>query len=126
MASSSRCAPGSPTSAWRESTARAAARFPRAPGTVPRARREDPVRSVSIVVPAYNEADLLPACLASLLVQDYAGPIEILVVDNASTDDTAAIARAHGVRVLDEPVRGYGRALRRGFAAAAGDVIAAT
>jgi len=84
------------------------------------------LRSVSIVVPAYNEVDLLPACLGSLMAQDYAGPIEILVIDNASTDDTAAVARALGVRVVAEPLRGYGRALRRGFQAASGDIIAAT
>ncbi len=84
------------------------------------------MRSVSIVVPAYNESELLPACLASLLAQDYAGPIQILVIDNASEDDTAAVARAYGVSVVEEPVRGYGRALRRGFATATGDVIAST
>jgi peptidoglycan/xylan/chitin deacetylase (PgdA/CDA1 family) len=84
------------------------------------------LRTVSIVVPAYNEAELLPGCLASLLAQDYAGPIEILVVDNASTDGTADVARGLGVRVVPEPVRGYGRALRRGFASATGNVICAT
>ena len=84
------------------------------------------MRTVSVVIPAYNESDLLPACLASLAAQDFAGPIEILVVDNASTDDTGAIARAAGVRVVSEPARGYGRALRRGFAEATGEIIAST
>jgi len=84
------------------------------------------LRSISIVVPAYNEVDMLPACLASLKAQDYAGEIEILVVDNASTYDTAGGARRLGVRVVPEPVRGYGRALRRGFNTATGDIIAAT
>ncbi|MEP7028774.1 MAG: glycosyltransferase [Candidatus Eisenbacteria bacterium] len=84
------------------------------------------MRSVSVVVPAYNEALLLPSCLASLLVQDYAGPIEILLVDNASTDGTAGVARSFGVIVLDEPHRGYGPALWRGFDGAAGEIIAVT
>jgi len=83
-------------------------------------------RRVSVVVPAFNEAVLLPHCLDSLRAQDYAGPIEILVVDNASTDATAEVARTHGATVVHEPVRGYSRALRSGFAAASGDIIACT
>ncbi|MGD0587566.1 MAG: glycosyltransferase [Thermoplasmata archaeon] len=49
---------------------------------------------------------------------------EILVVDGASADGTAAIAEAEGARVLIERRRGYGRAYKTGFAAARGDVIA--
>jgi peptidoglycan/xylan/chitin deacetylase (PgdA/CDA1 family) len=78
------------------------------------------------VVPAYNEEDLLPRCLEALIGQRGGRPHEIIVVNNASTDGTAAVARAYGVRVVDEPVRGYSRALARGFAAATGDVIAST
>ena len=81
---------------------------------------------VSVIVPAYNEEELLPACLEALAAQDYAGEVEILVVNNASTDATGEIARAHGVRVIEEPTRGYGRALRRGFAAASGEILAST
>jgi len=81
---------------------------------------------VSVVVPAYNEEVLLPACLAALRVQDFAGDVEIIVVDNASTDRTAEAARSHGVIVLEEPERGYCRALIRGFEAATGEVIACT
>lgn len=81
---------------------------------------------VSIVVPAYNEETLLPACLDSLLAQDYAGPIEIIVVDNGSVDGTAAIARSRGVRVVTEAERGYSRALVTGFAAATGAILAST
>ncbi len=86
------------------------------------------MRSVSVVVPAYNEELLLPACLASLLAQDYAGPIEILLVDNASTDDTACVARSFGarVRVIEEPRRGYGPALWRGFEEAKSEIVAVT
>lgn len=82
--------------------------------------------NVSVVIPAYNEEDLLPACIDSLQCQTYPGEIEIIVVDNGSTDATAAVARARGVRVVEEPRRGYSRALATGFAAARGDIIAST
>jgi dolichol-phosphate hexosyltransferase len=49
---------------------------------------------------------------------------EVLVVDGASEDGTAAIAEAEGARVIVERRRGYGRAYKTGFAAARGDVIA--
>ena len=81
---------------------------------------------VSVIVPAYNEEELLADGLDSLLAQDYAGELEIVVVDNASTDTTGEIARAKGVRVVEEPRRGYGRALRRGFAAGTGEILACT
>ena len=57
----------------------------------------------SIVVPAYNEADYLGISLTSLLEQDFDGAYEVLVVDNNSTDETAAVARSLGVRVVSEP-----------------------
>ena len=81
---------------------------------------------VSVVIPAFNEEVLLPACIDSLLEQDYEGDIEVIVVDNGSTDATAAVARSRGVRVVGEPVHGYSRALARGFAAARGDILAST
>ena len=81
---------------------------------------------VTVVIPAYNEEELLPACLDSLARQDYEGAIEVVVVDNGSTDATASIARSRGVRVVAETERGYSRALATGFAVATGDVIAST
>jgi peptidoglycan/xylan/chitin deacetylase (PgdA/CDA1 family)/GT2 family glycosyltransferase len=84
------------------------------------------VRRVSIVIPAHNEEALLSRCLESLLAQDFAGETEILVVNNASTDGTARIARSYGVEVIDEPERGYCRALRIGFAHATSELIACT
>jgi glycosyltransferase involved in cell wall biosynthesis len=55
---------------------------------------------------AYNEAVLLAPCLFSLLSQTRP-PDEILVINNASTDETGAVARAvPGVRVVDEPLKG--------------------
>src|SRR5438094_7247181 len=85
-----------------------------------------PHPSVSIVVPAHNEELLLPRCLAALKAQDYRGSIEILVVDNATTDATGAVARRAGVTVVAEPRRDYSQALICGFEAARGDVVALT
>jgi GT2 family glycosyltransferase len=60
------------------------------------------VLPVSIIVPARNEAHNLPGLLASLRALDPA-PQEIIVVDDHSTDETGAIARAAGVRVISPP-----------------------
>ena len=67
----------------------------------------------SLVVPAHDEADLLLATLASLHAQDFQGGYEVIVVDNASRDGTAALAEALGVRVLREPQLGVCRARQR-------------
>ncbi|MEU7321047.1 glycosyltransferase [Streptomyces griseoviridis] len=58
--------------------------------------REDPGRwpSVCVVVPARDEAAVLPASLPSLLAQDYPGPAEVFLVDDGSTDGTGEVARA--------------------------------
>jgi glycosyltransferase involved in cell wall biosynthesis len=62
--------------------------------------------TISAIVCAYNEAHHLPACLFSLLSQTRP-PDEILVINNASTDETGAVARrVPGVRVIDEPIKG--------------------
>ena len=81
---------------------------------------------ISVVIPAFNEEDLLRDCICSLLAQEYDGRFEIIVVDNASTDATATIARAMGVRVVSELKKGYVHAVKAGFSAAAGDIIACT
>ncbi|AFY72588.1 hopene-associated glycosyltransferase HpnB [Synechococcus sp. PCC 7502] len=52
----------------------------------------DPYPSICVVIPARNEADLLPITLRSLLTQTYRGSVQIIVVDDQSTDGTAAIA----------------------------------
>lgn len=48
---------------------------------------------------------------------------QVIVVDNGSTDRTAEVAVSMGAEVIREPVRGYGRAYKRGFSAATGDII---
>jgi glycosyltransferase involved in cell wall biosynthesis len=82
--------------------------------------------TISAIVCAYNEARHLPACLFSLLAQTRP-PDEILVVNNASTDETAAVARAvPGIRVVDEPGRGLVVARETARRLATGDVLAFT
>ena len=49
---------------------------------------------VAIIVPARDEAATIEAAIASLLAQDYPGPVRVILVDDASTDDTAGLARA--------------------------------
>ena len=48
---------------------------------------------------------------------------EVLIVDNASTDNTARVARELGARVVEEKMKGYGRAYKTGFKNATGDII---
>ena len=65
--------------------------------------------SLSIIVPARNEARNLPALLGSLRELCYPGNVEIIVVDDGSADDTPCIAERHGARVLrlDGPPEGW-------------------
>lgn len=86
---------------------------------------------LSFVVPAYNEESYLPACLESILEQtrnlpaQLAGEIEIIVVNNASTDRTREVAlRYPGVHVVDQPRKGLTHARQAGFAASRGELIA--
>jgi glycosyltransferase involved in cell wall biosynthesis len=82
--------------------------------------------SVSVVVPALNEAASIATCLRSLAAQDYAGPVEVIVVDNGSIDGTADIARRCGAQVVDEPTRGVCRARQSGTEHASGDIVVST
>ena len=79
--------------------------------------------SVSVVVPALNDSPMLAQCLRALAAQTRQAD-EIVVVDNGSTDDTAAVARAAGARVVAEPLRGIFPATAAGFDAATGDIVA--
>jgi glycosyltransferase involved in cell wall biosynthesis len=78
---------------------------------------------LSVVVPSWNDAAMLRVCLDALAAQTRPAD-EILVVDNGSADDTAAVARRAGARVVTEPLRGVWPATIAGFDAAGGDVIA--
>lgn len=82
-------------------------------------------RSISIIIPAYNEEKRLPATLSA--VKTYLGATswefaEILVVDDGSRDGTADLARKAGVRLLQNPGnRGKGYSVRHGMLAGKGD-----
>ncbi len=77
--------------------------------------RPGPVEAVGVVVPAHDEETLLPACLAAL--RDAASalrlPVHVVVVADACTDQTAAVARATGARVIGIRARRVGAARPR-------------
>jgi glycosyltransferase involved in cell wall biosynthesis len=78
---------------------------------------------LSIVVRAHNEAEHIERLMIGIGAQTMS-PHELILVDSGSTDDTAAIARAYGARVVDieKAEFTFGRALNRGVAAASGDI----
>jgi len=84
----------------------------------------EPLR-VSVVIPCLNEAENIVQCVtdARRVLDEHGIAGEVIVADNGSEDGSAALARAAGARVVDEPRRGYGRAYLAGFAAAQGDYI---
>ena len=74
---------------------------------------------ITIIIPCLNEEEGLQKVLARI-------PTfidEVIVVDNDSTDGTAAVAQRMGARVIQETVRGYGRAYKTGLLHAQGDII---
>ena len=80
----------------------------------------------SVVVPAFNEAAFIGRTLLSLREQDFQGAVEVIVVDNNSTDDTADVARAFGAVVVCEERPGVCWARQRGTAAARGEIVLST
>ncbi|WP_114210524.1 glycosyltransferase family 2 protein [Acidisarcina polymorpha] len=75
---------------------------------------------VSVLIPALNEEQAIGDVVRSLLSPPGLQSLirEVIVVDNGSTDRTAAEAQAAGARVIAEPIRGYGRACAAGVRAA--------
>lgn len=71
---------------------------------------------LSVIIPAWNEAEFLPGTLEALesALSQVAIRAEIIVVDNASTDDTAAVAEARGAKVVTEPERKIARVRNAG------------
>lgn len=82
------------------------------------------MKSVSIVIPAYNAERLLPETLRALQGQSGCVALETIVVDNNSTDETAAVARSFGATVLLERKRGPAAARNCGLNAARGEIVA--
>lgn len=78
--------------------------------------------TVSVVIPAKNDAAALARCLNALQFQSRP-PDEVIVVDNASTDNTAHVARGFGARVISQPLPGIPAASTAGYDSARFDVI---
>lgn len=74
---------------------------------------------VSVVIPAYNEAERIGSVVRDALEQ----ADEVLVVDDGSQDGTAAVAEAAGARVVRQQNAGYIAAIKRGFREARGEVV---
>lgn len=68
-------------------------------------------KRIVVIIPAHNES----RSIGNVIGEIPAWVQEIIVVNNASTDDTAVVARKHGATVLDEPTPGYGRACLQGM-----------
>jgi glycosyltransferase involved in cell wall biosynthesis len=85
------------------------------------------MKSVSIVIPALNEKEGIQKTIRAIPkaeLQAIGYEVQILVVDNGSTDGTGELARQAGADVVVELRRGYGNAFKAGFAHATGDIIA--
>ncbi len=77
-----------------------------------------PATRIALVIPALNEEHALPKVFAELPPGLFR---QVIVVDNGSTDQTAAVARRHAAEVVSEPRRGYGQACLAGLAHVAPD-----
>ncbi len=79
---------------------------------------------VSVVIPAFNSERFLGEAIASVLAQDYS-PLETIVVDDGSSDGTAAVARSYpDVKLIVQENAGPAAARNRGFAASRGEFVA--
>lgn len=82
-------------------------------------------RTISLVIPAYNEEAYLPACLDAVMRNVAGKAHEIIVVDNNSTDRTKQVVERYpAVRYVFEPHKGITRARQRGLLSATGDIVA--
>ena len=84
-----------------------------------------PLPKVSVIIPARNAADTLPATLNAVLAQDYGGPLEVVVADGSDTPDTGHILRQHypTVRVVPNPEQITPTGLNYALQAATGEFI---
>lgn len=80
---------------------------------------------ISYVMPCLNEETTVGQCIdeAKAFIKENALRGEVIVVDNGSADGSVKAALAHGARVIPEPRRGYGRAIRTGLKHTRGSVI---
>lgn len=78
---------------------------------------------ISVIIPTFNGERYLEAALTSVLAQPWR-PLEVVVVDDGSSDSTVAVAQTSGVRVVRQMRRGAAAARNLGLSAARGDFIA--
>ncbi|MEP7199108.1 MAG: glycosyltransferase family A protein, partial [Chloroflexota bacterium] len=79
---------------------------------------------LSVIIPAYNAAPTLGDCLRALRQQSFAhDQYEVIVVDDGSTDETAAMAEQCGARIVRQPKRGPAAARNLGVTQARGEVV---
>ncbi len=80
--------------------------------------------SVSVIIPCFNQAHYLPQAIESVLVQNY-HPLEILVINDGSTDDTAAVAARYGDRIqlINQANQGLSAARNAGLRLAQGALL---
>jgi glycosyltransferase involved in cell wall biosynthesis len=82
---------------------------------------------LSVIIPVRNGAGSLPPLLESIRTQTLAAQrFELIVVDNDSSDETAAVAKSHGATVVEEPIANRSRARNRGVEAAHSRLFAFT
>jgi len=83
------------------------------------------VATVSVIIPTYNHAAFLPEALESVFAQT-CSPLEVIVVDDGSTDETAEVLRVYErrIRVISQPNRGVAAARNAGAAVASGELLA--
>jgi glycosyltransferase involved in cell wall biosynthesis len=83
------------------------------------------IPQVSVVIPAHNEAEFLPTCLAAMesAAKRLGRAVEIVVVLNRCTDATESIARTHGCRIVREDAKNLSLIRNAGVAATAGEVV---
>lgn len=86
----------------------------------------DSYPSVTVVMPAYQAERTIGGAISSVLTQAYPGRVDIVVVDDGSTDASAAVARSHGDRVSVVVQENAGTAAARNVALsrAEGDLVA--
>jgi len=85
---------------------------------------DNPVPSVSVVVPTYNSASTLGGCLESIKNQDYQGEVEIIIADGGSTDSTLEIAGKYTEKIYPNPLKTGEAGKAVGVKHAGGEIIA--
>jgi len=78
-------------------------------------------KDISVILPVYNEEENIKGCLDSLMKQTY--PLEIIIIDDGSTDRTIEIVSKYPVKILRQNHRGHGPACNYGASKAKGDIL---